>query len=63
MHTEVNKVLAGFVLKTSKEPTLPKMRPELYEKTPSEAAYFLGGVSPTSPKIGFYGKVFLTGTW
>ena len=27
------------------------------------AAYFLEGVFPTSPKIAFYGKVFLTGTW
>jgi hypothetical protein len=38
------------------------MRLGLYEKTSEETAYFLGYVSPTSPRIALYGKVLLTGT-
>ena len=51
------------VLKASHKPTLPKMRPGRYKKASWGAAYFLRDVSLTSPKMGFYGKVCLTGTW
>src|SRR2546429_1901986 len=50
------------VRKASPKPPLPKMRLGRYEKASWGTAYFLRDVSLTSPKMGFYGKVSLTGT-
>jgi hypothetical protein len=50
------------ILKASHKPTLPKMRLGRYEKASWGTAYFLRDVSLTSLKMGFYGRVFLTGT-
>ena len=50
------------VLKASHKLTLPKMRLGRYEKASWGTAYFLRNVSLTSPKMVFYGKVFITGT-
>ena len=51
------------ILKASHKPTLLKMRLGCYEKASWGTADFLRDVSLTSPKMGLYGKVLLTGTW